>query len=217
MSGKTGETVKRYTMMVVGNLFIGICVGAYWLSAFGVDAFTCMNLGLSQFVGLSFGTWQLIVNVFLLALVFWKARNRIGPGTVVNMVGVGYLADFLCWLFLEVWQVEMTLPLRILALLTGSVLSGLGVALYITPELGTAPYDSLGLIVEDAAGGRVSFRSARVAIDVAAVVTGVAFCVLAGGELRLILGVGTVCNALFNGPLIQFFRTYVAEPVMNHH
>ena len=217
MPERRGEAAKRYAMMLVGNLFIGICVGAYRLSALGVDAFTCMNLGLSQFVGLSFGTWQLIVNVFLLALVFWKARNRIGPGTVVNMVGVGYLADFLCWLFLEVWQVEMTLPLRILALLTGSVLSGLGVALYITPELGTAPYDSLGLIVEDAAGGRVSFRSARVAIDVAAVVTGVAFCVLAGGELRLILGVGTVCNALFNGPLIQFFRTYVAEPVMNHH
>ena len=101
--------------------------------------------------------------------------------------------------------------------MTGALLSALGVALYITPELGTAPYDSLGLIVEDAAGGRVPFRSARVAIDVAAVVTGVAFCVLAGGELRLILGVGTVCNALFNGPLIQFFRTYVAEPVMNHH
>ena len=217
MSGKTGETVKRYTMMMVGNLFIGICVGAYWLSAFGVDAFTCMNLDLGQFVGLSFGTWQLIVNVFLLALVFWKARNRIGPGTVVNMVGVGYLADFLCWLFLEVWQVEMTLPLRILALLTGSVLSGLGVALYITPELGTAPYDSLGLIVEDAAGGRVSFRTARVAIDVTAVVIGVAFCLLAGGRLGLILGVGTVCNALFNGPLIQFFRTRVAGPIMNHH
>ena len=161
MSGKTGETVKRYTMMMAGNLFIGICVGAYRLSAFGVDAFTCMNLGLSQFVGMSFGTWQLLVNVVILGLVFWKARSRIGPGTVVNMVGVGYLADFLCWLFLDVWQVEMTLALRILALLAGSVLSALGVALYITPELGTAPYDSLGLIVEDAAGGRVSFRHRR--------------------------------------------------------
>ena len=196
MSRKTGETLKRCTMMMAGNLFIGICVGAYRLSAFGVDAFTCMNLGLSQFVGMTFGTWQLLVNVVILGLVFWKARGRIGPGTVVNMVGV---------------------PLRVAALMAGSVLSALGVALYITPELGTAPYDSLGLIVEDAAGGRVSFRSARVAIDVTAVVTGVVFCLLAGGELRLILGVGTVCNALFNGPMIQFFRTRVAEPVMNKH
>ena len=44
---KTQSTLKRYLMMFSGILFIGICVGAYRLSAFGVDAFTCMNLGIS--------------------------------------------------------------------------------------------------------------------------------------------------------------------------
>ena len=204
-------------MMVTGILFICICVGSYRLSGFGVDAFTCMNLGISGYLGMVFGTWQMMVNAVILLVVFFTVRRCIGAGTIVNMVCVGYGADLICWLFQDVWQVEMTLPLRVAALMAGSVLSALGVALYITPELGTAPYDSLGLIVEDAAGGRVSFRSARVAIDVTAVVTGVVFCVMAGGELRLILGVGTVCNALFNGPMIQFFRTRVAEPVMNQH
>ena len=217
MPERRGEAAKRYAMMLVGNLFIGICVGAYRLSALGVDAFTCMNLGISQFVGLSFGTWQLVVNVVLLAAVFLKARSCIGPGTVVNMVGVGYLADFLCWLVLDILQVEMTLPLRAAALVTGALLSALGVALYITPELGTAPYDSVAIIIENVTGGRIPFRTARVAGDVTAVVIGVVFCLLAGGDVWLILGVGTVCSALFNGPLIQFFRTYVAEPVMNHH
>ena len=217
MTDNNSSLAGRVFMMVTGILFICICVGSYRLSGFGVDAFTCMNLGISGYLGMVFGTWQLMVNTVILAVVFFTVRRCIGAGTIVNMVCVGYGADLICWLFQDVWQVEMTLALRILALLAGSVLSALGVALYITPELGTAPYDSLGLIVEDAAGGRVSFRSARVAIDVTAVVTGVVFCVMAGGELRLILGVGTVCNALFNGPMIQFFRTRVAEPVMNQH
>ena len=39
--------MKRCVMMITGILFIGICVGAFRLSAFGVDAFTCMNLGIS--------------------------------------------------------------------------------------------------------------------------------------------------------------------------
>ena len=47
--------------MLTGILFISICVGCYRLSAFGVDAFTCMNLGISGFLGMSFGTWQLIM------------------------------------------------------------------------------------------------------------------------------------------------------------
>ena len=78
-------------MMIAGILFIGVCVGAYRLSQFGADAFTCMNLGISGFLGMSFGTWQLIMNLAILAVVLWKARSCIGPGTVANMVGVGYL------------------------------------------------------------------------------------------------------------------------------
>ena len=46
-------------MMLTGILFISICVGCYRLSNFGVDAFSCMNLGISGFLHMSFGTWQL--------------------------------------------------------------------------------------------------------------------------------------------------------------
>ena len=84
--------LKRCIMMVTGILFIGICVGSYRLSAFGVDAFTCMNLGISGFLHMTFGTWQLIMNAAILVVVFFNARQCIGAGTIVNMVCVGYLA-----------------------------------------------------------------------------------------------------------------------------
>ena len=204
----------RWGMMIAGILFIGVCVGAYRLSRFGADAFTCMNLGISGFLGMSFGTWQLIMNLAILAVVAWKARGCIGPGTVANMVGVGYLADFTCWIVLDVLRVEMTLPLRVGALVVGSALVGLGVALYMAAEMGISPYDSVGLIIVDMTGGRIPFRWARVLSDVTAVSVGVIFCLLSGGNMGMILGVGTICSALLNGPLIQFFKTRVAEPMM---
>ena len=204
----------RWGMMIAGILFIGVCVGAYRLSQFGADAFTCMNLGISGFLGMSFGTWQLIMNLAILAVVLWKARSCIGPGTVANMVGVGYLADFTCWIVLDVLRVEMTLPLRVGALVVGSALVGLGVALYMAAEMGISPYDSVGLIIVDMTGGRIPFRWARVLSDVTAVSVGVIFCLLSGGNMGMILGVGTICSALLNGPLIQFFKTRVAEPMM---
>ena len=204
----------RWGMMIAGILFIGVCVGAYRLSQFGADAFTCMNLGISGFLGMSFGTWQLIMNLAILAVVVWKARSCIGPGTVANMVGVGYLADFTCWIVLDVLRVEMTLPLRVGALVVGSALVGLGVALYMAAEMGISPYDSVGLIIVDMTGGRIPFRWARVLSDVTAVSVGVIFCLLSRGNMGMILGVGTICSALLNGPLIQFFKTRVAEPMM---
>ena len=82
-------------MMLAGILFISICVGCYRLSGFGVDAFTCMNLGISGYIGMSFGTWQLIMNIAILIVVFFTVRRCIGAGTIVNMVCVGYGADLI--------------------------------------------------------------------------------------------------------------------------
>ncbi len=206
---------KRCIMMVTGILFIGICVGSYRLSAFGVDAFTCMNLGISGFLHMTFGTWQLIMNAAILVVVFFNARQCIGAGTIVNMICVGYLADFICWLFQDIMKVEMTLPLRIVALVIGSIFAGMGVAFYMVAEMGIAPYDSVAVIIENVTHGKIPFQNARVMSDVTVVVIGVVFCLLSRGELRLIIGIGTICNALLNGPLIQFFKNHVAGPVMN--
>ncbi len=201
--------LKRCIMMVTGILFIGICVGSYRLSAFGVDAFTCMNLGISGFLHMTFGTWQLIMNAAILVVVFFNARQCIGAGTIVNMVCVGYLADFICWLFQDILKVEMTLPLQILALIIGSIFAGMGVAFYMVAEMGIA------VIIENVTRGKIPFQNARVMSDVTVVVIGVVFCLMSHGDLWLIIGIGTICNALLNGPLIQFFKIHVAEPVMN--
>ncbi len=214
MNGNKNPFIKRFLMMFVGILFIGICVASFRLSAFGVDAFTCMNLGISGFLHMTFGTWQLIMNAAILVLVFFTARECIGAGTIVNMVCVGYMADFMCWLFQDVLAIQMTLPLRIGALAIGSLFAGMGVALYMAAELGIAPYDSVAIIIEKKTNGRIPFQTARVISDVTVVIVGVVFCLMAHGNLWLIIGIGTICNALFNGPVIQFFKTHMAEPLM---
>ncbi len=215
LSVKKETFIKRCVMMTTGILFIGICVGSYRLSEFGVDAFTCMNLGISEFLHMSFGTWQLLMNAAILVIVFFTARSCIGAGTIVNMVAVGYLADLLCWLVGDVLQIQLNLPMRIGALLLGSIFAGLGVAFYMAADMGIAPYDSVAVIIENITQQRIPFQRARVLSDVTVVIIGVIFCLLAKGDLRLIIGVGTICNALCNGPLIQFFKTHAAEPLLH--
>ena len=83
--------VKRILLVLAGILLIGMCVAFYRMSGFEVDTFSCMNLGVSGFLKMPFGNWQLIVNAVLLIVVWLTVRHCIGPGTVVNMVG-----DFFC-------------------------------------------------------------------------------------------------------------------------
>lgn len=139
-------------------------------------------------------------------IVLFTVRHCIGLGTIVNMVGVGYVADFLCWLLTEQLSLTVTMPLRIVFLALGTLLCSFGCALYMVADLGIAPYDSVAFIITKYTREKVSFRVARVMSDVCVMVVGVAFCLMAKNSLWEIIGIGTVVNALCNGPLIQFFR-----------
>lgn len=196
----------RVGMMLVGILLIGFCVSFFRLAGFGVDPFTGMNLGISGFIGWTFGTWQLIANMILLIVVFFTVRKCIGAGTIINMVFVGYIADFICWLAQEVIHVEMVLALRIAALLLALLFASLGVALYMKADMGIAPYDSVAVIIEKETDGKIPFHIARVLSDITVLVVGIIFCIAAGNSVWMVAGIGTVCNALFNGPVIRFFR-----------
>ena len=76
MTREKKYSTARILMMLVGILLIGMCVASYRMSGFGVDPFSCMNLGVSGFVGMSFGTWQLIVNAALLVVVWFTVDRK---------------------------------------------------------------------------------------------------------------------------------------------
>lgn len=197
---------KRTGVMVLGILFIGLCVSFLRLSRFGVDPFSAMNLGISGFIGWSFGTWQLLVNAIILVVVFFQARSCIGAGTIINMVFVGYIADFICYVANDVVQIQMNLPLRILALLLAQMMASMGVALYMVADMGIAPYDSVAIIIEKFTHQKIPFHKARILSDVV-VIIGIIFAIASGEGIWSVVGIGTIINACFNGPLIQFFKT----------
>ena len=201
------KITKRAGMMILGILFIGLCVSFLRLSGFGVDPFSAMNLGISGFIGWSFGTWQLLMNAVILVIVFFQARHCIGAGTIINMIFVGYIADFVCWLVQDVVQIEMSLPLRIIALVLAQLMASMGVALYLVADMGIAPYDSVAIIIEKLTHQKIPFHKARVLSDVVVVIVGIAFASASGAGIWAVAGIGTVINACFNGPLIQFFKT----------
>ena len=201
------KITKRAGMMILGILFIGLCVSFLRLSGFGVDPFSAMNLGISGFIGWSFGTWQLLMNAVILVIVFFQARHCIGAGTIINMIFVGYIADFVYWLAQDVVQIEMSLPLRIIALVLAQLMASMGVALYMVADMGIAPYDSVAIIIEKLTHQKIPFHKARVLSDVVVVIVGIAFAIASGAGIWAVAGIGTVINACFNGPLIQFFKT----------
>ncbi|MCI8496652.1 MAG: hypothetical protein HFE85_00200 [Clostridiales bacterium] len=198
--------VKRIIMMCSGVLLMGFGVTLFKLSLMGNDPFNGMNMGLAGVVGLTHGITQLIVNCLMLVVAVIFGRKYLHIGTVINMVFVGFLADFFTW----AWGLCLPFPTgndwvyRIVLLVFGVIALCLSCSLYLTPQLGIAPYDAVVFIVRDKT--HLHFRWCRIILDVCCV----AVMFLTGS----IIGVGTVISALFTGPLISFFNKFVSEPLL---
>jgi uncharacterized membrane protein YczE len=156
--------------------------------------------GLARRVGHSIGVVVIAVGIVVL-LIWIPLRQRLGVGTVANVVLVGSALDVsLAWL-----SEPSSLLVRAGFLAAGIVMSGLATGMYIGAHLGPGPRD--GLMTGFAQRTGRSIRLVRTAIELTVLITGW----LLGGTV----GIGTVAYALAIGPLAQLFlRVFDRPPIV---
>lgn len=185
---------RRLAALFIGTALVGASIGVFRIVGFGTPPCSTFSLGLSHATGISFGTCQLLFNLVLAVFVVRFDLSKLGIGSVVNMVGVGYTADFCVFLLTPFLPEEgLTMGWR-LALFSGSIVVFLlAAAVYIVADLGVCPFDGVPLIL---AGWtkRLTPRTVRVIWDVSAL--GIGFAMGAA------VGLTTVFTGFFLGPVI---------------
>ncbi|MBQ8912916.1 MAG: hypothetical protein IJ054_02600 [Lachnospiraceae bacterium] len=174
---------------------MGFSLSFLILCNLGTDTCTFMNRNVSGKIGLSFGTWQLMVNIALLVLVIIFRRDLIGIGTVINMVLIAYYADFFDWIWGKfIPESAFTEPFSRGIIFTLS-LAGfiITAAIYMNTDVGIAPYDALAVMLNDVLK-KLPFFLCRNIVDFSSIVIGM----LAGGRPKI----GHILMALLLGPAI---------------
>lgn len=206
---------KRIFMSLFGVVICAVSVGIFKIAALGVDPFQSLMSGLDALIPLDFGTVYLIANVILLGIGVVVERHNIGVATFLNLFLLGYLTDFTHQL-LKMVLVDPSLPVRVLCLVVGIVLICLGMAFYMTADMGVSPYDAVSIVLSRK-WKKIPYKYCRIITDVICVIAGAVVFLIAGGkvgEIPTIVGVGTVVTAFFMGPLIDFFNRKVARPML---
>ena len=210
------QLVKRIIMSVMGVVICGISVGMFKFAALGVDPFQSLMSGLDAVIPIRFGTLYVIVNAILLLFALIFDRRKIGIATLINLFLLGYIVEFsqgIC----ERLMPNAPLWLRVMILLIAIVILCLSSALYFTADLGVSTYDAVALVWSQKQS-KIKFAFCRVICDFVCVAIGVILCLIAGMQFTDIfgvVGVGTIITAFFMGPLITFFNTHVAQPILN--
>lgn len=210
------KRTKRIFMSVIGVVVCGISVGFFKRATFGVDPFQSLMSGLDAVLPIDFGTLYVIANICLLMFSVVNDRHRIGIATVINLLFLGYIADFSHKSLLAVFP-SMGLAGRAVMLIIGIVTMCLASAFYFTADLGVSTYDAVALIISEK-WKPASFKICRIVSDFVCVILGVILFLLSGQSITAlgeIVGIGTIITAFFMGPLIEYFNIHVAQPFLN--
>lgn len=198
----TKESYRSFFIMLVAVILMGFSLSLLVMTNFGTDPCSAMNYGISKILGLTFGTYQLIMNLVLLIFVLLFYRSAIGWGTVGNMVLVGYTTDFFTYVWHDIFHIpyDLALTTRVIILVPALLLFVFAAAFYMQSGQGVAPYDAIPFILDDLVkkrnGGKSHFRPIRLSQDLLCTLIGV----FTGGTY----GIMTFLMVILLAPTVQF-------------
>ena len=196
--------ISRIILAVIGISLLALGISFMRYALFGVDPMSCFNVGMARQLGISFGTWMVIICFIMLFGVFFSDKSKIGFGTVYIMLLCGYTSDFFLWLInLVPFMESFTIQIRIAALVIGLFVNFFGASIYIESNMGLSPYDAVAIIISEKIHKEHRFRWIRIGTD--------ALCVFGGYLAKSDIGIGTLITVVLCGPCIAFFRNQLQK------
>lgn len=156
----------------------------------GVGPWDVLHIGLTRNFGLTIGTWSIITGTTLIFVTSAVIKQWPKLGTWLNMILLGLFIDLFNWMLPEF----NTLTSQAIIFTLGVVVMSYGVGIYVAPNVGAGPRDTLMLILVDKLG--ISVKKVRTMNEVIVAVVGW----LLGGPV----GIGTVIIALLIGQIVHY-------------
>ena len=189
--------INKLILAAAGIMLVGTGIAFNASAALGNDPIGIVYDGIRNAANLSvrqLGLASNIVNAVMVIAVFLLGRHYVNIGTFIYIIPYGTIVSLGGKLYDSLFQVQ-TLSVQIAGAATGCLLLYVGVAMFITADIGLDPFTGMVMVIRDKVGKE--YRAVKICFDAGCIVLGF----LLGGKL----GVTTILTALSAGPLIQFF------------
>ena len=203
-------TAKSVLIALIGVLLVGVGVAFNNCAGLGNDPVGIVYDGIRNVTGMGaeqLGLASNIVNLSRALLVYFTGRKYISVGTLVYFLPYGFFVELGILLYQLLAPETGGLAVQIAFSVVGCLLLYLGVAVYITMDIGVDPFTGIVLVIRDAV--KKEYRIVKIIFDITMIILGTVL----GGKL----GAVTIITALTAGPVIQFFsgelhRILIREP-----
>ncbi|MFD2630122.1 YczE/YyaS/YitT family protein [Oceanobacillus kapialis] len=142
-----------------GVFFIGLMLFSMGISIainmqhLGIHPWDVLNVALYEKLGLSIGSWAIIISVMLIIVSWFLDKSYIRLGTFLNGILVGVFVDI--FLFLDFLPHASNSWMDVLIIILGIVLMGIGGGVYNAAGVGSGPRDGFMLSISDKLGASI--------------------------------------------------------------
>lgn len=196
---------KRLSFMIPAVILMGVFLSVLIEIGWGTDPASFMNLNISYALGLSLGNTQVIVYSVMLIFIILFGADRIGFGTLANMILIGYVADFCRWIWAKTGFSDFIRAGNfgiVCAIFAATIfLFVIVAAIYMNAQTGVAPYDALPAIIS-AAVPKIPYFAIRIVYDFSAVGIGMLASRFSESGVQGSV-VGSVAISILLGPAVQ--------------
>lgn len=192
----------RYIFYIIGILLLTLGIACTIQSDLGTSPFDAVLVGLASNIGLTVGSWEVIVALLLIGCNSFLIRQKPEVLGLVTAVITGIGIDL--WLFvLSNLLIVESVQGQAIYFGVGLFLIGVGTATYLHTNFAPIPVDRLTLILKDIT--KTNLFVGRTLIYLLFLVV----ALLLGGPI----GIGTILTVCFAGLLLNIFMNPIAKAI----
>ncbi len=185
---------SKYLFFVLGILILTLGISINIQSNLGTSPFDALLVGLSENVGLTVGSWEIIIALLLICINSFLKRQRPEFLGLVTAFITGIGIDM--WLYLlqnfitpEFWYSKLAYYS------IGLIISGLGTATYLHTNFAPIPVDRLTLILQELTRTNIFFSKTVIYL----------IFLIAAFISNGPIGIGTILTVCFGGLILNYF------------
>lgn len=163
---KTEMPMFRWFIFFLGVAVMSFGIALMIRAELGIAPWDVLHVGLQMHFGLTVGTWTIIMGLLLVTASALIAKELPKSGAFLNMIFVGIFVD----IFLILLGTPESIQGQTIMLVTGILIMGFGIGVYISPRMGAGPRDSVMLAVSEKTG--ISVARVRAVMEVSVLIIG---------------------------------------------
>ncbi|WP_307847912.1 YczE/YyaS/YitT family protein [Metabacillus bambusae] len=190
----------RILFYLIGLFLMGFGVTLTIKADLGAGAWDALNVGLSNKIGLTVGSWVIIIGIILMFLNAFIVNGKPKLLALVTILLIGFSVDF--WLLVVLGNIQYELLIhKVFSLIGGIVFISIGVAMYLQTKFPANPIDQLMISLHERF--HLNFMLSKTIGEVCALILAFFF--------QGPIGLGTIIITFLIGPIIQYINIPVSK------